>query len=45
MQGNTITFPETLTETVRVVFDCLTAEQQEKLLALMEQLDKEEQNA
>lgn len=42
MQGNTDT---AIVETVRAVFDCLTAEQQEKLLALMEQLDKEEQNA
>lgn len=45
MQGNTTTRPEPITEAARAIFDCLTAEQQEKLLALMEQLDKEEQNA
>ena len=42
MQGHTI---ESLAETARAVFDSLTNEQQEKLLALMEQLDKEDHTA
>ena len=45
MKGNAAIDTGALTEAARSIFNHLTEEQQEKLLALMEQLDKEDHGA